>query len=109
VDNGALVFERSDVVTFPGVISGTGSVTQAGIGTAILTGNNTYSGGTTITAGTLQLGNGGATGSIIGNVADNGTLAFDRSDIVTLRYESAAANKGDGKRKHQRLRIQHLF
>ena len=48
---------------------------QIGAGTTILTGNNTYTGGTTISAGTLQLGNGGTTGSIVGNVIDNGTLA----------------------------------
>jgi autotransporter-associated beta strand protein len=82
VDNGTLVFERSDVVVFPGVISGTGSATQAGIGTTILTADNTYSGGTTITAGVLQLGNGGTSGSVVGNVTDNGTLVFDRSDTV---------------------------
>jgi outer membrane autotransporter protein len=79
VDNGTLVFNRSDIVTFPGVISGTGSVTQAGSGTTILTGDNIYGGGTTITAGTLQLGNGGTSGSIVGNVVDNGTLVFNRS------------------------------
>ena len=50
----------------------------------ILTGDSTYTGGTTISAGTLQLGNGGTTGSIIGNVTDNSTLAFNRSDTVTF-------------------------
>ncbi|AIF45934.1 autotransporter-associated beta strand repeat-containing protein [Dyella japonica] len=83
-DNGTLAFDRSDVVTFPGLIAGSGSVTQLGTGTTILTGNNTYTGGTTISAGTLQLGNGGTTGSIVGDVTDNGTLAFDRSDVVTF-------------------------
>jgi len=81
-DNGTLTFNRSDTVTFPGVISGTGSVIQAGSGTTIFTGGNTYSGGTTIAAGTLQLGNGGTSGSIIGDVANNGTLVFDSSDTV---------------------------
>ena len=32
----------------------------------------------------MQLGNGGTTGSIIGNVTDNSTLAFNRSDTVTF-------------------------
>src|SRR5262249_45189244 len=85
IDNGVLVFNRSDSVTFGGAISGTGSVAQIGTGTTILTGSNTYTGGTTISAGTLQLGNGGTTGSVTGNVIDNGVLAFNRSDSVTFR------------------------
>jgi autotransporter-associated beta strand protein len=80
VDNGELVFDRSDTVTFPGAISGSGVLVQAGSGTTILTGADSYAGGTLITAGTLQIGAGGTTGSIAGNVDDNGTLAFDRSD-----------------------------
>ena len=83
-NNGALVFDRSDLVDFPGVISGTGSVTQAGSGTTVLTGSSTYTGGTSITAGTLQLGDGGTSGSIVGNVANNGLLVFNRSDNVTF-------------------------
>jgi outer membrane autotransporter protein len=55
------------------------SLTKIGSGTWMLTGSNTYSGGTTISAGTLQIGNGGTTGNIIGNVTDNGTLAFNRN------------------------------
>ena len=83
-NNGTLAFERSDNVTFPGVISGAGSVIQAGTGTTILTADNTYSGGTTITTGTLQLGNGGTSGSVMGNIVDNGVLAISRSDLITL-------------------------
>jgi autotransporter-associated beta strand protein len=55
-----------------------------GGGTLILTAANSYTGGTTITAGALQIGNGGTTGSINGHVADNGALIFDRSDDVTF-------------------------
>ncbi len=83
VDNTALIVNRSDSVTLPGVISGAGALTQAGTGTTILTGNNTYTGTTTISAGALQLGNGGTSGSIVGNVTDNGSLIFNRSDAVT--------------------------
>jgi autotransporter-associated beta strand protein len=83
-NNGMLAFDRSDAPTFAGVISGLGSVAQIGTGTTILTGTNTYTGGTAISAGTLQLGNGGTTGSITGNVEDNGTLTFDRSDAITF-------------------------
>ena len=67
-------------LTYAGVISGTGSLTQAGTGTLTLTGANTYTGGTTISAGTLQLGNGGTTGSVAGNITDNAALAFNLSN-----------------------------
>jgi fibronectin-binding autotransporter adhesin len=100
VDNGTLAFDRSDVVTFGGVVSGTGALAQNGSGTLILTGANTYSGGTTIGSGTLQLGNGSTTGAIVGNVVDNGTLAFDRSDAVTfggvVSGTGALAQNGSG-------------
>src|SRR5580765_6372360 len=79
VDNGALVIDRSNSVTLAGVISGSGSLTQAGGGTTILTGDNTYAGGTTISTGTLQLGSGGSSGSIVGDITDNAALVIDRS------------------------------
>ena len=85
LDDAALVFDRSGTVAVPGAITGTGSLTQEGAGgTLVLTGDNTYAGGTTIASGILQLGDGGSTGSIVGNVADSGTLAFDRSDTMTF-------------------------
>jgi len=83
-DNGTLTFNRSDAVNFGGTISGSGVLVQAGSGTLTLTGTNTYAGGTAINAGTLQIGNGGSTGAIAGNVADNGTLAFNRSDAASF-------------------------
>ncbi|MBO9652431.1 MAG: autotransporter outer membrane beta-barrel domain-containing protein, partial [Variovorax sp.] len=83
VDNAALAFNRSDALTFAGTISGSGSLTQAGTGTTTLTADNTYTGTTIISAGTLQLGAGGTTGRIAGNVTNNGTLAFNRSNAMT--------------------------
>ncbi len=83
-DNGNLAFNRTDSVIFPGVVSGTGSLSQIGTGTLTLTAADTYAGGTTISAGTLQIGNGGTTGSIVGNVLDNGNLAFNHTDNVTF-------------------------
>lgn len=61
---------------------GAGTLTKQGAGTLTLTGANTYAGGTVIEAGTLQLGDGGTTGSLVGNVSNDGILAFNRSDAV---------------------------
>jgi fibronectin-binding autotransporter adhesin len=45
----------------------------------------TYTGATTISSGgTLQLGNGGATGSITGAIGDGGALAVDHDNPLTL-------------------------
>lgn len=49
-----------------------------------MSGNNLYRGGTTIASGTLQLGNGGATGSIVGNVIGSAVLAFYHSDAYSF-------------------------
>ncbi len=71
-------------LTLSGAISGAGALAKTGSGTLILTGAGSYSGGTTISAGTLQIGNGGTSGSIIGNVTDNAALVFNRSDALGL-------------------------
>ena len=81
---GTLAFNRADDTTFAGTVSGTGALAKRGAGTLTLTGANTYTGGTTIAVGTLQVGNGGTTGSLVGDVADAGTLAFNRADAVTF-------------------------
>ncbi|ASR43601.1 hypothetical protein BEN78_09675 [Xanthomonas citri pv. mangiferaeindicae] len=92
VNNADLVMNRSDETMLTGVISGTGHLTQAGTGTTVLVGDNTYTGGTTISAGTLQVGNGGDTGSLIGNVDNGGTLAFDRAG--TTRFDGTITGAG---------------
>ena len=78
-NNAALVFDRSDSYTVPNVISGTGSVTNLGTGTLIVStvgGANTYSGGTTISAGTVVVAAGTTSGTGAGAVTVNsgGTL-----------------------------------
>lgn len=73
-DNGALVFDQGTDGTYAGVISGTGSLTKLGTGKVTISGANTYTGGTTVTAGTLA----GTTTSIQGDVTNNATLMFDQ-------------------------------
>lgn len=70
IDTGASPNE----LTLSGPISGA-SMTKIGTGTLILTGANTYTGTTTITAGTLQ----GNTASLPGNIADNAALIFNQA------------------------------
>ena len=87
-NNGTLTMSHSGFAyAFGGVISGTGAVnlSTSSASTTTFTGTNTYTGGTTLSNATLQLGNGGTTGSIVGNVAfNNGSLNFNRSDIYTF-------------------------
>ena len=72
------------------VISGTaGSTLTVGTwycnGKVILAADNTYAGATNIVAGTLQVGNAGATGALgAGAVTNNGTLVFNRSGALNL-------------------------
>lgn len=93
INNATLAMNRSGEYIFEGKVSGSGNLLQNGSGsTLILIGENTYSGGTTINAGTLQLGNGGISGSIKGNVTNDGILAINRSDVMV--FEGAIGGTG---------------
>lgn len=78
--------------------SGSGSVTKSGSALLIFSGSNTYAGTTTIDAGTLQIGNGGTTGSL--NTASvlsgsaGATLAFNRSNTITQGTDFASVIGG---------------
>ncbi|WP_245472121.1 autotransporter outer membrane beta-barrel domain-containing protein [Rhizobium jaguaris] len=56
----------------------TGSSTWSLIGTGTATTN------WDIQNGTLAIGDGGTSGSVVGKITDNGTLAFNRSDVFTF-------------------------
>lgn len=81
----ALTFNRSNDLTVNNKIYGTtGTLTKLGAGTLTLTGANTYSGLTTISAGTLSIGAGGTSGQLgSGGVTNNSALIFNRSDALT--------------------------
>ena len=68
-------------------ISGTGQVIDDVAGTVTLQGDNTYTGGTTVTQGILQVGTGGADGALDGDVSLSGAgsqLVVDASGSSML-------------------------
>lgn len=61
LDNeGTLIFDRSDAIAVNEIIPGAGALIQNGSGTLTLSVSNTYTGNTTINAGTLALTNAGS-------------------------------------------------
>ncbi len=88
VNNAVLVYNRTDAALIESnAISGTGTLTNSGTGTITLTGTNTYSGITTVSTGTLKIGNNGTVGTLGTNtitVTSPGILNIFRSDAITL-------------------------
>ena len=86
VNSAGIDVTGSNILTVSGVVSGSGTLTKTGTGTLSLTATNTYSGATTVGNGTLQVGDGGTTGSLstdsIITIAADGTLCFNRSEFV---------------------------
>lgn len=85
----------SNTNTIGATLSGSGGMTKAGMGTLILTGDNTYTGTTYVGGGTLQVGDGantsnlGVTGDV--TVANGAVLSLFNDDVIadtgTLRLE----------------------
>ncbi len=93
---GTINFNQSDAsYTFSAVIAGTGKVTQNGSGTTVLTGANTYSGGTIITAGLINFSNAGnlGTGSI---TLDGGGLQWASGNTTDLSGQLGAIGSNGG-------------
>ena len=99
--------ETVDLVAASGTLSnlselnGGGDLTKTTAGTLALDGTNTYTGGTVVSAGTLQLGVGTATGTLNTasaiSVADTATFAVNRNNTVTQGTDfSGAAITGAG-------------
>ena len=66
-------------------LSGADGLAKSGAGRLTLSAANDYTGDTTINAGTLQIGNGGASGTLgSGIVTNNASLVFNRSDSLTV-------------------------
>lgn len=99
---GEVRFNRNNALTMAVAIGGSGAVTQAGTGTTTLTACNTYTGLTTISAGTLVLNTAGSS-AVSGNgltdkipdiLINGGTLRWDANhqvgDSITINMTSGA-------------------
>ena len=84
--------------TIGSVLTGTMGLRKLGSGTLSISGANTYTGTTTISAGAFQLGVGGTTGSLSTSsaVVNNGTLLFNRSNTTTQGTDLGTVISGSG-------------
>jgi fibronectin-binding autotransporter adhesin len=92
--NGAMVVTNSNAMTIGAQIGNSSSfqLVKSGTGTLVLTAANSYNGGTVIDEGTLQIDNGGTSGSLSTTGTISGTnLIFDRSDSITQGTNFSAA------------------
>lgn len=94
--------DASKISTISVVLDGTSGLQKTFAGTLILTGENTYTGDTDVVGGSLQIGAGGTSGSIQGdvNISEGALLAFNRSDDLMfdgdLSGEGSVTQSGSG-------------
>ena len=77
---------NNQTTTYSGALSGNGSLVKVGTGTLTLSGNNIYTGTTTISTGTLQISSSGLLGggSYSGDIANSGDFVFGSNSNQTL-------------------------
>ncbi|APX68048.1 autotransporter outer membrane beta-barrel domain-containing protein [Brucella sp. 09RB8471] len=92
-NDGTIDTSSDTTLTQNGDIDGDGALTKTGDGMLVLTGTGTYAGGSIIKEGTLQLGDGGTSGSITGDVTNDGILAFKRADMFS--FDGVISGNGD--------------
>lgn len=94
--NGNLSVQSTSNFGLNGVISGAGGLFQAATGTLSLRGLNTYTGGTTISMGTLALAATGQLGSGATFVASGAFLSFANLTASTYAFASGDVLSGAG-------------
>jgi fibronectin-binding autotransporter adhesin len=92
-NNAALVFNRSNAITVNAAIGGSGTIAQSGSGTLTLGGSNSYSGATTISAGTLSISADNNLGTAPGS-ATPGQLTFSGGSLATTATITLNSNRG---------------
>lgn len=89
-NNAALMIDRSDDITLANVISGAGSVRKVGANTLTLSGQNTYTGGTVISNGTLSVVSAKGLANHASNtvtVAGGATFSLDQNDVFGQHFD----------------------
>lgn len=81
----AFVFDSSEDTTISGTISGAMELIKDGAGTLTITGSAIQSGGTTVDAGTLSLGD----GTNSADLSDFGTVSVATGAVVDLNYSGS--------------------
>ncbi len=93
--SGELTTNTSITTTYSGVISGTGSLIKNGLGNLTLSGTNTYSGGTTINDGRINITQDANLGNASGGLNFNGgTLGVNSLWLTTNRNVFLDTNGG---------------
>ena len=92
-------------ITFSGVISGNGSLTETGAAPLILTGTNTYTGGTFLNGGTLKVSSDANLGNTSGALTFNGGSlaaigAFSSARAITINNVTAQTFDNSGFHYH---------
>jgi autotransporter-associated beta strand protein len=103
--SGNTTFNSTGVLNIGGKISGAGKLTKTGTNYLTLASNNDYSGGTVVSNGLFQLGNGTLNGNIVGDIelaTTNASVAFNNSDstfsgsITGSGFVNAVQKMGNG-------------
>lgn len=87
LDGGVATFDTNgnDVILANAIGNfGGASFVKTGLGKLTLGGDATFTEAVTIANGSLQLGNGGATGSVIGNITNNGELITNHNVLYSM-------------------------
>ena len=82
--SGTINTDTSTTLTYDGIITGSGNFIKDGSGSMVLSATNTYTGNTTISAGTLEVSGQLGSGSYSGTVANSGIFSYSSSSNQTL-------------------------
>lgn len=87
VNEGIVALGNADTMTVGNTILGAGKIRKVGAGTVVITGNNSYQGGTEITAGRLVVGNGGESGTLgsgLVTLSNGASLVYNRLGTLNI-------------------------